>query len=79
MPTEESLKEEDLKNLKVSDILKGNFAPLEIPVLDIPGTSPLIYTTSEVLLAEIAAKDEFMGDDEEEFLMFPAEIIDPWA
>ncbi len=59
----------------MSDILTGNFAPIEIPILDIPGTSPLIYTKAKVLIAEINEKDEFLVDDiEEEFLMFTAEI-----
>ena len=43
-------KSEDLKNLKVSDILTGNFASLEVPMLEIPGTSPLIYEQPEELL-----------------------------
>ena len=66
-----------MKNMKVSDILQGNFAPIEIPILEIPGTSPLIYNEPEELLAEINEKDEFMVDDkEEEFFMFTAEILD---
>ena len=63
--------------MKVSDILQGNYAPLEIPMLEIPGCCPLIYNEPEALLAEINEKDEFMVDDlEEEFFMFTAEIID---
>ena len=61
--------------LKVSDILTGNFAPIEIPVLEIPGTKPLVYESPEALLAEIDSKDEFFIDEiEEEYLMFTAEI-----
>ena len=63
--------------MKVSDILQGNYAPLEIPLLDILGTYPLIYEEYETLIAEIDAKDEFFVDDiEEEFLMFTAEMQD---
>ena len=66
-----------MKNMKVSDILQGNFAPIEIPMLEIPGTTPLIYNEEEELLAEINEKDEFMVDDcEEEFVMLTAEILD---
>ena len=66
--------------MKVSDILTGNFAPLEIPMIDIDGTKPLIYNEPDALRAEIAEKDLFMPDEaEEEFLMFPAEIIDFWG
>ena len=41
----ETGKQEDivLKDMKVSDILKGNYAPIKIPLLDIPGMRPLIY------------------------------------
>ena len=61
--------------MKVSDILTGNFAPIEIPVLEIPGTKPLVYESPEALLAEIDSKDEFFIDEiEEEYLMFTAEI-----
>jgi len=57
--------------------LHGNYAPLEIPLLDILGTSPLIYEEYETLIAEINTKDEFFVDDiEEEFLMFTAEMQD---
>ena len=74
------LKSGDLKEMKVSDILTGNFAPLEIPMIDIDGTKPLIYNEPDALRAEIAEKDLFMPDEaEEEFLMFPAEIIDFWG
>ena len=60
---------------KVSDIMKGNFTPIEIPIIDIPGSSPLIYMTVDDLLAEIDGKDEFLVDDiEEEFMMFTAEM-----
>lgn len=69
-----------MKNLKVSDILQGNFAPIEIPMIEIPGTKPLIYNQVEDLLAEVNEKDEFMlEDEEEEFLMFTAEIHDFWT
>ncbi len=66
-----------MKNLKVSDILTGNFASVEVPMLEIPGTSPLIYEQPEELLEQVNAKDEFFVDDmEEEFVMFTAEIQD---
>ena len=59
----------------MSDILQGNFAPIEIPIIDIPGSKPLVYTEYAALIAEIDKKDEFLLDDiEEEFLMFTAEI-----
>lgn len=68
--------EEQEIDVKVSEILKGNFASIEIPLLDIPGSRPLIYEEPEDLLAQINEKDEFfIEDDEEEFLMFTAEII----
>lgn len=55
--------------------MKGNFTPIEIPIIDIPGSSPLIYMTVDDLLAEIDGKDEFLVDDiEEEFMMFTAEM-----
>ena len=74
------LKSGDLESMKVSDILKGEFAAIEIPMIEIPGSTPLICNEPEALLAEIAEKDEFMVDnEEEEFLMFTAEIIDFWA
>lgn len=57
------LKDSDLKAMKVSDILQGNYAPLEIPLLDIPGMTPLICNEPEDLMAEIGEKDEFMVDD----------------
>ena len=77
---EHELKDGDLKVMKVSDILQGNFAPLEIPMIEIPGTKPLIINKVEDLLAEIDQKDEFMKEDEEEeFLMFTAEIHDFWT
>lgn len=61
----------------MSDILKGNFAPIEIPELEIPGVRPIVYTLPEDLIAEINEKDEFFVDEiEEEFLMFTAEICD---
>jgi len=57
--------------------LQGNYAPLEIPLLDILGTYPMIYEDYETLIAEIDAKDEFFVDEiEEEFLMFTAEMQD---
>ena len=59
----------------MSDILTGNFAPIEIPMLEIPGTRPLIYNEPAALLAEIHEKDEFAVEDvEEEFLMFSVEV-----
>ena len=67
----------NLKDIKVSDIMKGNFASIEIPAIEIPGSKPLIYTKAKDLIAEITAKDEFFIDDiEEEFLMFTAEMCD---
>lgn len=61
----------------MSDILQGNFAPIEIPTLEIPGTSPLVYNEPETLIAEINEKDEFHRfGEEEEFLMFTAEMLD---
>jgi len=69
--------EETLDFLKVSDILQGNFAPVEIPMLEIPGSRPLIYNNLEDLQAKINKKDLFaICDTEEEFLMFTAEIED---
>ena len=57
--------------------MKGNFASIEIPAIEIPGSKPLIYTKAKDLIAEITAKDEFFIDDiEEEFLMFTAEMCD---
>ena len=71
------MNENELKELKVSDILQGNFNPIEIPLIEIPGTRPLIYNEPEVLLAKINKKDQFCIDDiEEEFLMFTVEIDD---
>ena len=43
--------ETDLKTVNVSDILKGNFAPIEIPRIDIPGSKPLVYEEPAVLIA----------------------------
>lgn len=69
--------EEQEIDMKVSDILQGNFAPIEIPLIDIPGTKPLVYEEPETLLAQIFEKDEFFVDDqEEEFLMFTVEQLD---
>ena len=49
-------------------------------MIEIPGTKPLIYNQVEDLLAEVNEKDEFMlEDEEEEFLMFTAEIHDFWT
>lgn len=63
--------------MKVSEILKGNFAPIEIPLIDIPGSKPLIYEEPDDLLAQIVEKDEFyIEEQEEEFLMFTVEQFD---
>ena len=35
----------------VSDILKGDFAPIEIPLIEIPGSKPLVFEESNKLLA----------------------------
>lgn len=68
---------EELKSMKVSEIMKGNFAPIDIPYVEIPGETPLIYELAEELIAQIDKKDEFFVDDiEEEYLMFTAEIED---
>jgi hypothetical protein len=69
--------EEEEITQRVSDILQGNFAPIEIPYLEIPGSMPLVFESSEELLAEIFEKDQFFIDElEEEYLMFTAEIQD---
>ena len=61
----------------VSEILKGNFSELNIPEIEIPGSAPLVYKAPEELLAEIFDADEFaVNDIEEEFLLFPGEILD---
>ena len=61
----------------VSDILKGDFAPIEIPLIEIPGSKPLVFEESNKLLAQVYEQDRFMMDeDEEEFLMFTVEIYD---
>ena len=67
----------DVKGVNVGEILKGNFTPVAIPVIEIPGSRPLIYSEPKDLLAEIDGKDEFFVDEiEEEFLMFTAELPD---
>ena len=69
--------EEEAIDLNVSEILQGNFAPIEIPLLEIPGVRPLVYEDPDALLAQIVEKDEFFLDEtEEEFLMFTAEVVD---
>ena len=80
---DEEVKETDeqmniqLKDMKVSDILTGNYAPLMIPLLEIPGSRPLVYVKPAALRAEINEKDEFFVDElEEEYLMFTAEMQD---
>ena len=45
--------ETDLKTVKVSDILQGDFAPIEIPMIEIPGSRPLVYVEPSVLLSEV--------------------------
>lgn len=69
---------EVIKNRKFSDdLMQGEFSPIKIPLLDIPGIRPLVYTEAEDLLTEINEKDEFFNNhDEEEFLMFTIEIVD---
>lgn len=63
--------------MNVAEIMKGNFAPIEIPYIEIPGEMPLVYEPAEELIAQIDEKDEFFVDDiEEEYLMFTAEIED---
>ena len=55
----------------------GNFSAVEVPDIQIPGTAPLVYKLPEELLDEIWNSDEFAVNDlEEEFLMFPGEILD---
>lgn len=57
--------------------MQGEFSPIKIPLLDIPGIRPLVYTEAEELLTQLNEKDEFYNnDDEEEFLMFTVEITD---
>ena len=63
--------------LKVSDLLKGNFSAVEIPYIEIPGSAPLVYNDAEELLSQIWEKDEFAPNElAEEFLMFTLEIED---
>lgn len=45
--------ETDLKTVKVSDILQGDFAPIDIPMIEIPGSRPLVYVEPNVLLSEV--------------------------
>ena len=69
-----------MKGVNVGEILKGNFTPVAIPAIEIPGSRPLVYSEPKDLLAEINEKDEFYVDEiEEEFLMFTAEIEDTEA
>lgn len=64
-------------DLKLSDLLKGNFAPIEIPYIEIPGSAPLVYNETQELLEQINEKDVFADFDlAEEFLMFTAEVED---
>ena len=61
----------------VSDILQGNFSEVHVPEIEIPGTAPLVFKEPEELLQEIWDADEFaVNDIEEEFLLFPGEILD---
>ena len=58
----------------------GNFTEVNVPEIQIPGTAPLVYKLPEELLDEIWNSDEFAVNDlEEEFLMFPGEILDKKA
>ena len=67
----------DQKGPIVSDILQGNFSEVHIPEIEIPGTAPLIFKEPKELLQEIWDSDEFaVNDIEEEFLLFPGEILD---
>ena len=64
----------------VSDILQGNFSEVQIPELDIPGTAPLVYKEPAELLQEIWESDiHAVYEAEEEFLLFPGEILDKKA
>ena len=61
----------------VSEVVRGNFSAVEVPDIVIPGSAPLVYKLPEELLDEIWNSDEFAVNDlEEEFLMFPGEILD---
>ena len=61
----------------MSDILQGDFAPIKIPIIEIPGSQPLVYVEPAVLLAEVGESDQFAVDElEEEYLMFTAEMQD---
>ena len=61
----------------VSDILLGDYAPVEIPLIEIPGSKPLIFEEATKLFSQIRASDLFFIDDnEEEFLMFTVEMTD---
>lgn len=51
------MNEKEMKELKVSDILQGNFNPIDVPLIEIPGTRPLIYNEPEALIAKINKKD----------------------
>ena len=39
------------KSVVVSDILKGDYAPIDIPLIEIPGSKPLIFEEATNLLA----------------------------
>lgn len=61
----------------VSDILQGDYTPVEIPLIEIPGSKPLIFEEATKLLAQVYGSDQFeLDDNEEEFLMFTVEIAD---
>ena len=61
----------------VSDILKGNFSEVHVPEIEIPGSAPLVYKDPEELLQEVWESDLYDVEDiEEEFLLFPGEIVD---
>ena len=38
------------ENLKVSDLIQGNFSAVDIPYIEIPGSAPLVYHDPEELL-----------------------------
>ena len=60
-----------------ASILEGDFAPIEIPAIEIPGSKPLVFEDSNQLLEQVYGADQFDTDDnEEEFLMFTVELYD---
>ena len=64
-------------DMKVSDLIQGNFSAVDIPYIEIPGSEPLVYNEPNELLRQLNEKDEFADFDlAEEFLMFTSEIED---